>query len=478
MQATQPTQPDDLVNDEQPDYNESPYQPEAPVWGTQHVDEPTYPATETGSNSPDGNKGNNPGIPDRPKPFREVLRDKRFWMVAPVLLLALGSTLYFLTGGLQKPQEPLISRVNVFVPNAQTDSIPKSKLELQAVQQRREGKEQLSANGMQTGISGHTSAETATSGLPTTLDPYLYQQKQTTETPGPPATDPELAAMDALYSPSTLLRPRPVPTGRSSGRSRSMPAYVEAPLPDELGEESGHLRTNQKQVDDRQRLLALLAEYKRDKEAKAAAASDGERPRKAESGAVISRLGETGNRRWNGFYGLHSADQKGQQEAALTEDLGTIRAVIHRDQQITDGGRVQLRLLEPVTIRGINIPANTLIFGMGSFGAERVSIGINNLHYEGRIFPIKLTVHDMDGMPGVFVPNVLAAQEGKQLMGQALGGANVNINGASATNARTAATLAGISVAQSGLSGARGVLQRRITQQKATLKGNYYVLLK
>ena len=144
MQATQPTQPDDLVNDEQPDYNESPYQPEAPVWGTQHVDEPTYPATETGSNSPDGNKGNNPGIPDRPKPFREVLRDKRFWMVAPVLLLALGPTLYFLTGGLQKPQEPLIGRVNVFVPNAQTDSIPKSKLELQAVQQRREGKEQLS----------------------------------------------------------------------------------------------------------------------------------------------------------------------------------------------------------------------------------------------------------------------------------------------------------------------------------------------
>lgn len=468
MNATDPTQPDDLVNDEQPDYADTSYQTETPVWTTEHAEMRTEDRAVVTNHS---------NRPNRPKPFREMLNDKRFWMVAPVLLIALGSTVYFLVSGTQKPQEPLINRVNAAIPNAQTDSVPKSKLELQAAEQRRDKNGQSSVNGMQTGVSGQLPAEAATSSLPATLDPYLYKQKRTPETPGLPATDPELAAMDSLYNPAAPVRHRSGGRTRSTGRSRSMPADIEASLPDEFDEDL-RPRENQKQVDDRQRLLALLAEYKRDKEAKAAAALEGERPRKAESGAVVSTLGEGTNRRWNGFYGLYSSDQKGQQEAALTEDLGTIRAVIHHDQQITDGGRVQLRLLEPVTVRGVNIPANTIIYGVGSFGSERVSIGISNLQYEGRIFPIKLTVHDMDGMPGVFVPNVLAAQEGKQLLGQAVGGANYNLNGTSATNARTAATMAGISVAQSGLSGARGVLQRKITQQKATLKGNYYVLLK
>lgn len=470
MNATDLTQPDDLVNDEQSYYTDISYQPETPVMETERAETATErPAVATGTGSPNGPERDSPNCP---KPFREVLSDKRFWMIAPVLLIALGSTVYFLVRGTQKPQEPLINRVNSTIPNAQTDSVPKSKLELQAAEQRRDKNGQSSVNGMQTGVSGSLPAEPATSGLPATLDPYLYKQKRT-----PEATDPELAAMDSLYNPAPAVRSRSGNRVRSGSRSRAMPAYVEAPLPDEFDDDL-RPRDIQKQVDDRQRLLALLAEYKRDKEAKAAATREGERPRKAESGAVVSTLGEGANRRWNGFYGLYSSDQKGQQEAALTEDLGTIRAVIHHDQQITDGGRVQLRLLEPVTLRGINIPANTIIYGVGSFGSERVSIGISNLQYEGRIFPIKLTVHDMDGMPGVFVPNVLAAQEGKQLLGQAVGGANYNLNGASATNARTAATMAGISVAQSGLSGARGVLQRKITQQKATLKGNYYVLLK
>lgn len=419
--------------------------------------------------------------PGAPKSLSEVMKDKRFWMIAPVLLLAFISTGYFLVAGSEKPQKPLINNVNSTIPTAQTDSVPKSKLELQAAEQRLNHGGTSSVNGMQTGVTPIQSAEQPSSGLPATLDPYLYKKQRMPQATGAPMVDPEFAAMDSLYNPSAPVRHRPGSRNRSGSR-RSMPtgasaAYLDAPLPDEFDDELSRPHNTQKQIDDRQRLLTLLTEYKRDKDAKAATAREGERPRKAESGAVVSTLGETTNRRLNGFYGLYASDQKGQQEAALAEDLGTIRAVIYQDQQIVDGGRVQLRLLEPVTVRGMKIPANTIIYGVGNFGAERVGIGINSLQYEGRIFPIKLTVHDMDGMPGVFVPNVLAAQEGKQLLGQTVGGANYNLSG-TGTSARAAATMAGISAAQAGLSGARGVLQRKITQQKATLKGNYYVLLK
>lgn len=409
------------------------------------------------------------------KSLQEVIKDKRFWMTVPVLLLALGSTAYFLIAGTEGKQKPLINNVNATIPNAQTDSVPKSKLELQAAEQRQGVSRQPTINGMQTGVVPALPEAAPSTGLPATLDPYLYKQKKM-----PEVTDPELAAMDSLYNPSPPQRQnRTVGRSRSNNRVRAIStSYGETVLPDEFDDEALPERNVQKQVDDRQRLLALLTEYKRDKEVKAAIAREGERPRKAETGAVVSTLGETSNRRLNGFYGLYTSDQKGQQESALTEDLGTIRAVIYQDQQIADGGRVQLRLLEPVTLRGMLIPANTLVFGTGSFGTERVSITLSNLQYEGHIFPIKLTVHDMDGMPGVFVPNVLAAQEGKQILGQTISGANYNLSGTSATSAKAAATMAGISAAQSGLSGARSVLQRKIVQQKATLKGNYYVLLK
>jgi len=413
--------------------------------------------------------------PTARKSFQDVLKDKRFWMTAPVLLLALGSNWYFLIAGTEGKQKPLINNVNATIPNAQTDSVPKSKLELQAAEQRQGLSRRPTVNGMQTGVVPALPESAPSTGLPATLDPYVYKQKRM-----PEVTDPEFAAMDSLYNPSP-----PPHQNRTAGRSRVnnriravSRGYAQTALPDEFDEEALPRRDVQKQVDDRQRLLALLTEYKRDKEAKAAIAREGERPRKAESEAVVSTLGETINRRLNGFYGLYTSDQKGRQESALAEDLGTIRAVIHQDQQITDGGRVQLRLLEPVTLRGILIPANTLVFGTGSFGTERVGITLSNLQYEGHIFPIKLTVHDMDGMPGVFVPNVLAAQEGKQLLGQTISGANYNMNGTSANSAKAAATMAGISAAQSGLSGARSILQRKIVQQKATLKGNYYVLLK
>ncbi len=410
--------------------------------------------------------------------FQDVLNDKRFWMTAPVLLLALGSTGYFLVAGTKGPQQPLINNVNTSIPNAQTDSVPKSKLELQAAEQRSMTADRPIVNGMQTGVTNPTTAPIQSSapatGMPTTLDPYLYKTRQHTE-----PMDPALAAMDSLYDP-TPQRTRRDLTARAASRqrTRSGPAYPDSPLSDDVDDEPVHPRDVQKQVDERQRLLTLLTEYKRDKEAKAAAAREGERPRKAESGAVVSTLGASASQRFNGFYGLYSSSQKEQQEAALTDDLGTIRAVIHQDQQIADGGRVQLRLLEPVTVRGVRVPANTLVYGIGSFGTERVGIALTSLQYEGRIFPIKLNVHDMDGMPGVFVPNVLAAQEGKQALGQTLAGVNYNLSGAATGSARAAATMAGISAAQSGLSGARGLLQRKITQQKATLKGNYYVLLK
>ena len=135
---------------------------------------------------------------------------------------------------------------------------------------------------------------------------------------------------------------------------------------------------------------------------------------------------------------------------------------------------MSLRLLETITLRGRVIPEGTRLYGVANFGGQRVNIAINQVQVEGRIFPMKLTVYDMDGLVGIYVPNVLAVEQGRQAIAQAGQGVNVSIP----TYSNNVTSLAAASALQAGVQGGRRFLSRKVSTAKATLKNNYYVLLK
>ncbi len=423
---------------------------------------------------------------------RELFSDQRFLLALGLFLFSIAAFLIHLFKN--RDVEPLeANNLNTTIPSAVVDSIPngspeQSKLDL-LVHAREsvpmplpgaDGPSSLTSAGIRmqspngsavspsmalpgftNSGSGSASQQTTTqahsrpeASVPGSLDRYMYRKN----TP----SDEEFKALSEYYEPD-LSRSGEIP---SPSRNRSVSR-------DDDDMPTASPAVQYKKAQDLNRLKTLLEEYKRDKEAKAAVRQEAElKPRKLGQADVVSGLDGIDRSR-NGFYGLFS--QETRQEGEIRDEAinGTFRAVINQNQTVLSGGRVQLRLLDDMTIQNIIIPRGTLVYGVGNFGSERVAVQITSVQLHDRIYPIKLSVYDMDGLPGIYVPKVVGVQEGRQATAQAIGG--VNISTASGSNLGQAATA---SAAQAGVRGVQNLFQRKAQLQKATLKGNYYVLLR
>jgi hypothetical protein len=200
-----------------------------------------------------------------------------------------------------------------------------------------------------------------------------------------------------------------------------------------------------------------------------------EKPGEAETNGVINSITALENSdAGNGFHGLISAEKQKIVNAGFNKEFANIRAVIHSQTTIMNGGRLELRLLEPISIKGKVIAKGTLLYGIANFGTERVRIAVSSMVVDGLIIPIKMAVFDMDGMEGIYVPNVLAVDAMKQAGAQSVQGVNVPTVGI-ANNIETAV---GLSVLNAATQGIKSYASRKILQQKATLKSNYFIYLK
>jgi hypothetical protein len=175
-----------------------------------------------------------------------------------------------------------------------------------------------------------------------------------------------------------------------------------------------------------------------------------------------------------GFHGLASQEKEKMINAGFEKEFANIRAVIHAQSTIINGGRIQLRLLEPISIKGKIVPKGSLLYGLAGFGTERVKIAISSLIVDGMIIPVKMAVYDMDGMEGIFVPNIMSLDAIKQSSNQAIQGINMPVSGL-ASNVGTAVGLSALSATTQGIKGLAG---KKLLTQKATLKSNYFIFIK
>lgn len=410
----------------------------------------------------------------------DLFQNKRFLYSVPVFLIALGGILWYVLGG-EASSQPIPSALNTSVPTALSDSTSKQgKLDLQT-----------SGNGADLGmVSSDNGVNTQ---VPGSLENFVYRKNG-----GRPQTDGRtMAYMDtSIYERAAEIRPQ------GANRSGRMPSRLNptmnqganplnAPLTERDATLSGNYDSREPQADpgetgrkklelekalkDRQRLITLLEEYKRDKEAKIAGEGDKKQVRKAEAADVVGSLDVNLKGAGNGFYGMMSDESARTQKQQLDEEVGTIRAMIYSDQDVVSAGRVKIRLMDPVTVRGIKIPVNTLIYGTCNFSAERVNVKITAIQYEDHILPVSMNVYDMDGMAGVYVPNIVGLDEMRQAAGQSTGGINITTGGGSGLNA---AAMLGTSAASAAVQGAKQLVQKKAGSQKAHLKSNYYVLLR
>lgn len=184
-------------------------------------------------------------------------------------------------------------------------------------------------------------------------------------------------------------------------------------------------------------------------------------PQSCGDSALLTRLSEPRN------YGFNTAVGSSYRMGA-----NTISACISEDQTIMQGQRVRLRLLQPLQAGEVIIPAGNLVTGSASIQGERLDIHVENLESGGNIIPVDLTVYDVDGQRGIFVPGSDsrgAAKEALANMGGSLG-SSVSIS-------RSAGQQVAMDLTRGAMQSGTQLLSQKIRTIKITLKAGYKVLL-
>ena len=153
-------------------------------------------------------------------------------------------------------------------------------------------------------------------------------------------------------------------------------------------------------------------------------------------------------------------------------DIPTVRACVAQTQIIRAGSTVQLRLLEAVRIDGVTIPRYTPLYGLATISGMRLQVVVSSVEYGGRIFAVEAVAYDMDGQPGLNVPNSrerTALKEALASVGQTAG-TSVNVT-------RSAGQQMLSELARGGLQASSQYVAGKLREVKITLKANHQLLL-
>lgn len=152
--------------------------------------------------------------------------------------------------------------------------------------------------------------------------------------------------------------------------------------------------------------------------------------------------------------------------------MNTIPACISESQTLEQGGRVKLRLLDPLQAGSVTIPANSPVTGTADIRGERLDILVSSIEYAGNIIPVELATYDIDGQRGIFVPGSESRTAAKEVLGdvsQSMGG--------SISFAGSAGQQVAMDLTRGVLQGGTRFISQRVKAVKVKLKAGYRVLL-
>jgi len=166
-------------------------------------------------------------------------------------------------------------------------------------------------------------------------------------------------------------------------------------------------------------------------------------------------------------YSLDKAKTNNTASEKLKESArGTIPAEIYETATVLTGNRVKIRLLEDTRLNGRMIPRNTFVYGICRSDNERLQIEVQQIQVGGHFIPVKITVCDLDGLPGLYVPDNASRKITKEVGSGANTSSMVGFTG-------NPLAYAGVQAADRA---ARSVLQV-IKQKKVTIKKNTLIYL-
>lgn len=186
-----------------------------------------------------------------------------------------------------------------------------------------------------------------------------------------------------------------------------------------------------------------------------------------------------------GFYGL--ANQIDGPNTHISSQSQSIPAVVHGDGgtvTVHNGSTINIRLLEDTQLnvggKWVNVPAHTLLSGTCSIGSDRVNIAVNTLRIGSDIYPVSLTVFDLDGHAGLAVPKLAdknrVAQSAASSAGQAVSSPYYFVP--QGTFGQQVGSQLAMQVTNTAFQGVRSLMQSKLAAVRVTVKPNYRILLR
>jgi len=163
----------------------------------------------------------------------------------------------------------------------------------------------------------------------------------------------------------------------------------------------------------------------------------------------------------NRFYSLENTQRD---DPATTS---AIAAFIPLAQTLVSGATVKLQLLDDIYINGILIEGGQFLYGVAGLTGERLTIHITGVRYKENILPVDLSVYDLDGLEGIYVPGAITRDVAKQSSDQAI----------QSISLATLNPSLGAQAADAGLQAAKSLIGKKVKTVKVTIPSGYRVLL-
>lgn len=145
-----------------------------------------------------------------------------------------------------------------------------------------------------------------------------------------------------------------------------------------------------------------------------------------------------------------------------------IKAVIDENNKGFLGSRIRFRILEDIFVGNRKIEKGSILYGqISGFAMQRVNLTIVSVFSKGEIFPINLSIYDVDGMKGLYVPQSLFRDMMKEMGSNSVQGTQMDMSGKGFFT----------SIGTSLFTSTSKSIANLIKQNKAKLKYNSYVFL-
>ncbi|MBS1548282.1 conjugative transposon protein TraM [Amniculibacterium sp. G2-70] len=107
-----------------------------------------------------------------------------------------------------------------------------------------------------------------------------------------------------------------------------------------------------------------------------------------------------------------------------------IKAVIDENNKGFLGSRIRFRLLEDIFVGNKKIEKGSILYGqISGFSMQRVDLTIVSVFTKGEIFPVNLSIYDLDGMKGLYVPQSIFREMMREMGQNSIQGTQMDMRG-------------------------------------------------